>query len=812
MKLSSLSHDRQSAAPDSGALRPFWPLLLAGLLILLYVVTFTWLAVSRHNSFDSGGFDLGVYDQVVWNTLHGRIFFYTTTGQPLLHLSNHADPILLLLAPFYLIHSGPETLLLLQALVIGLGGLPVFWLAWQKLKSSVVALCLLAAYLLYPPLQVATLSDFHPPALAVGFLLFAFYFLVRRNLWGTLIFAVLAMACKEQIPLVVFLMGLFAFFYYRQRKMGLILGGLAVVWFLVVMYWVIPAFSVTGGHIFLDYYADLGSSPGEIIVTAVTRPDLVIRNLWQPAKLQYLRDILAPFAFLPLLGLPVLLIGSPAFAINLLSAKSAMYDATQGHYSADLAPWVVLAAIYGLGYFRNVAGRWWPPVQQRVTLVAGLLLLAVSLVWQLFYGFSPLAFNAPHWTVSAHDRLAQRFLDQIPADASVAAQGELYPHLSDREFAYHLPSINDAEYVFVDVASTTQSIHPSDLRRLVKGLLESGEYGVLDGADGYLLLQRGLSNSQLPDAFFDFARVDPAALAPQYRLQIDFGDQLRLLGFDVIYHPRQQATSVRLYWQALRPPDDRLRPYPFFLNPEGDLIEDTSSRPLVTQLWYPPRMWQPGEIVVTQTIPWQLGDTWSLAVGVLNGSEWSDWEQRLPISAIEATGDLSPRPFDARTWARLVTFERQGSTLVLVPVVEDNLQADFVAAADFGDRMALQGYDLSSETALPGQQLVVTLYWQALAPMAVDYTVYVHLVAADGQLVAQHDGQPWWEVPIPTSSWTPGETLRDAHPLDLPAELPPGTYRLEVGVYYWQTMERLPVIQDGSPQADSVTLGELQVE
>ena len=98
-----------------------WPHLVAWLLILSYIFTFTWLAILRHASFNSSGFDLGIYDQVVWNTLHGRVLFYTTTGQPLLHLSNHASPILILIAPFYLIYSGPQMLLFLQTAAIGLG-------------------------------------------------------------------------------------------------------------------------------------------------------------------------------------------------------------------------------------------------------------------------------------------------------------------------------------------------------------------------------------------------------------------------------------------------------------------------------------------------------------------------------------------------------------------------------------------------------------------------------------------------------------------------------------------------------------------
>lgn len=792
-----------------------WPNVLAGTLIACYVVTFAWLALLRHASFDSAGFDLGVYDQVVWNTLHGRPFFYTATGQPLLHLSNHASPILLLIAPLYLIHSGPETLLVLQAAAVGVGGLPLFWLARDRLASAhgnLAGLSLLSAYLLFPPLQVVTLSDFHPPALAVAFLSVAFYGVLRGRTGLTLIAAILAMACKEQIPLVVVALGVYALVMRHTRRLGLALIGLGAAWFVAVMYWIIPAFSVTGHHIFLEYYAALGDTPLDILVTAVTQPALILATLWQPEKLLYLRDLLVPFAALPLVGLPALLVGLPAFGVNLLSANPAMYDATRGHYAADVAPWLAWGAALGMFTLVRAVGRFRPDGRRSTTVVLSGVLVGVALVWQVLHGYSPLALDAPHWTISDHDRLAQRFLAQIPPDAPVAAQGELFPHISDRMIAYHLPDVNDADYVWVDVAASTQTMHPSDLKRSVDRLLESGEFGVLDAADGYLLLRRGLAARDLPDAFYDFARV--ASPAPHYPMQVDFDDRLRLIGFDLLDDPRREETSVRLYWQALRPVAGKARLYPFFLDAQGNLVEDTTQRPPVTQLWYPPRRWQVGETVVATTLPWRLGSRWSLGVGVLDNADWSDRGARLTVTAVDLPpgAALEGRSMDGGTWVRLATFERRGRSLVLLPAPEVTTPPSHPLHADLGGRMTLLGYDLSPTPAHPGDTLAVTLTWQAAAPMGVDFTVFVHLVASDGHMVAQHDGGPWYEVPLPTSAWRVGEVVRDRHILALPPDLAPGTYRLLVGAYYWPTGERLPLVVDGAPVAGEVEVGEVGVE
>lgn len=773
---------------------------MAWALVVLYIVTFFGLAMQRHLSFNSSGFDLGIYDQVTWNTAHGRWFFYTTTGIPTLHFSNHVSLNIALVAPLYWIFSGPEVLLFLQPFAIALGGLPLFWLSRQKLESNAAALSLLAAYLLFPTLQIVNLWDYHPPVLSVGFFMAAFYFLETRRPGWFFLFALLAMTGKEQLPLQTAFLGGYAVIRYRYWRWGGATIAASLAWFFVALNWIIPAFSLSHEHIFLGYYADLGNSPAEIVLTAVTRPDIVLANLWQPAKLKYLVDVFTPFAWLPLAGLPILLIGAPSFAINLLSANSAMYDATGAQYGADVAPWLAWAALYGFIFIRRgLSARFWV-LRPWLTGALSLILLTVALVWQLFRGFSPLALDPPGWEITDHDRLAPRFLQQIPAEASVAAQGKLYPHLSNRQVAYQLPDMNNADYVFFDVTTGTWPVHPNDIWALAQNLLASGDYGILDAADGYLLLKRGLPPADMPDEFYTFARVPNPA--PQYPLAVNFGDKIRLLGFDLLDDPRRQETAVRLYWQALQPLPKDTRLYPFFVDAENHIIETTEQRPLLTQLWYPPRLWQPGQTVMAETMPWALGERWSLAVGVLDGNNWADWSQRLPAQVVESAQPL--RRFEANTWVRLASFERNGRLLAEVAPPETDLQPPQPVQANLADQILLRGYGVSGPQ---DGALDVTLYWQAQQQMPLDYSVFVHLVGPDGQTVAQHDGQPWWDVAMPTSTWQPGEKLLDRHTLQLPPNLPPGDYTLRAGVYYWETLERLPVLENGQPVNNFVELG-----
>ncbi len=119
-----------------------------------------------------------------------------------------------------------------------------------------------------------------------------------------------------------------------------------------------------------------------------------------------------------------------------------------------------------------------------------------------------------------------------------------------------------------------------------------------------------------------------------------------------------------------------------------------------------------------------------------------------------------------------------------------------------GGGMRLVGFDL--ETV--GDMLGLSLMWEALAPMAEDYTVAVFVIAPDGRPVLQQDRMPEGGF-APTSRWQPGQRLRDNYGFILPHDLPAGEYELWVLAYRWPSLERLPVIgPDGQPLGDHVVL------
>ena len=122
-------------------------------------------------------------------------------------------------------------------------------------------------------------------------------------------------------------------------------------------------------------------------------------------------------------------------------------------------------------------------------------------------------------------------------------------------------------------------------------------------------------------------------------------------------------------------------------------------------------------------------------------------------------------------------------------------------AVNFADRIALLDVAVDADRLAPGGQLPVTLTWQGLAEMDADYTVFVQVLDAADRLVGQVDAWPV-QGTFPTSQWTPGQTISDPYLVQLDADLPPGDYRVHVGLYLLATLQRLAVVDENGAAVD----------
>lgn len=750
-----------------GKRRPL-PEYLAWLITLVGVLFFVALTVQRHNAFLTTAFDLGNYDQAVWNTAHGHPLRLTNIPGVTIRLAHHVEPILFLIAPLYWIWSDPRMLLIVQATVVMAGALPAYWLARRRLGDAWAALFFPLAWVLYPPLEGVVLFDFHAVALASSLLLFAFNWLDEGRTRPFAVAALLAAMTKEEIGFLVAFMGMYAFVVQRRRRLGILTMLAGAGWSLFAIEVIIATFSPKGEHVFLSYYAGIGDDFLGLVKTALLAPHRIILRALEGGAIGYLATMMAPLGFLALLAPDVLLIAAPSFAVNLLSSSEPMRTPVGFHYPAPITPFVFAASIAGLARLATWArSRGW---SSQAIVRGGVMLALPGLLWMHWQdGATPLArwFEWPQ--VTEHHRIGERIIARIPPDAAVSAQWRLNPHVSQRERVYQFPDVRDAEYVLIDVTIPLLVQHPNDLYRTVQEML-ADEWGIDTAMDGWLLLRRGAPRKTFPDEFYTFARTTPEEAA--VRVDVQFGDALRLVGYTLTEERKGQRLT--LYWQRTGVLSSNTQLWPFYFDLRtGAVLEDTSLRPLVETIWYPPDQWREGEIVRTRMLPWPVPEPFGVAVLVRQDGEV------LPPTIFD--GDVAYRPDGAVLLTRRPPMPLRNADVRLPHRFETTpLPIELV-------RVQVP----AAQQVVGGQPYTVTLTWQAHGATDVPLTVFTQVLNEAGQLVAQHDSPPADGI-RPTTDWRPGERIQDQHVIPLPADLPPGRYRLITGMYDPQTGQRVP--------------------
>ena len=483
------------SAPPNGRHRTIGYGGLALIAVTYTAIVFTYM-FRLHNGEGTHGEDLGIMDQVLWNTTHGH-FWQQTICNPISDVNClgdvsrwaiHFEPSMLLLVPLYWFGGGPHGLQFVQVAGVAIGTLPAYWLGSRRLGHFVWGWALALAYLLMPMLYSAVTDDFHMVTLAAPALLFALYFLYTHNNRGLIIACLFALGTKEQVALDVLMLGFAAIALQRRYRLGLALSALAIGW---------AALALAVMH----FASPLGASP-----TAVRYDGLqdtlarIPQLLLDPARRLYLAKLLLNAGGVGILAPWAVLLAAPSILLNALSNTPTQYSG-QHQYNADIAPFLLIALLEGLVVARRLIAWAWPWLRAvyvrwlRQPSLAGMLALVTLGGLGLMQAATVTGEQVDEiwheWPApSAHTRLLPTVLAMIPAGASVSAQSELVPHLSHRAQIFQFPDgIAEAQYIVLD---TRSDYYPEpDWPHYVAALqpfYHSHRYQVLYDHDGYILI------------------------------------------------------------------------------------------------------------------------------------------------------------------------------------------------------------------------------------------------------------------------------------------------------------------------------------
>jgi len=333
---------------------------------------------------------------------------------------------------------------------MALGAVPLFLLARDRLRSGWLAVAVAGCFLLYPSLEWINWWHFHPDALIITPLLFAWWLATGstggplrrspgpprstpRRRWGWYAAAVaVALACKEDAALAVLMLGL-VLAVLGERRAGLLTAAAGAGWFLLATKVVIPTAGGGDGPFYQELFPGFGNSLGQIAWTMVAHPSRLLALATRQDRLTYYWRVLAPVAFFPLAAPLVLLIGLPQTVVNVTSGHPLTHD-FHYHYTS-----IVLAAVF----LATVEGMAWAARGRTARRVLVAVLVATSLVANVAWSPSPIGreYDNGIWArAEPRHAIVRAALRLVPADAGVSASYNLIPHLTHRVYAYEFPN------------------------------------------------------------------------------------------------------------------------------------------------------------------------------------------------------------------------------------------------------------------------------------------------------------------------------------------------------------------------------------
>jgi uncharacterized membrane protein len=587
-----------------------------------YVEVFSWFSYLRYLGFLTNAWDLGIFQQALWDSGHGGgLLYYTvelpwnTTGS---FLGVHFSPILLLLIPIYTALPGPLTLMVIQSMAVGASAFPMYRLAARRIGPW-PGMALAMIFVMSPEMLGGVLFDYHVESFIPLFALTLWVAWEERRYRLAIVAGAFLLGTIEYAPIIL---GGIAF--------GFLIRGVLEVrrtpagpsrwarWRPVVPAAVLTVLSVP--LTLLEFYipklfsphtppvaevGPLGGSAGDIIKNTFLHPNLILPALridWAH-KLTYLSDLwwsaLFAWPLAPLDALP----GLAWMFVALVSIDPNYSVAVGNQYGYLVVPFLFVATASTLGWLRtqwvrrsgSIPGlatlrrRWHEASERRAAAsprrrrrlprltgahVAMLVLVLVAIPSQVAY--SPLSPEAHYsWIWAGHfpttqDAYRDRVLDLIPDNASVSAEPDLFPQLADRPNVYPY-YVQGTEFVVCDVTSwwfTTPLPPPMPPDEWVNALRQNVTvpYGMYASADGVLLLKLGYSG---PPVYYVPYSASYGAIAFHVANATIGADPTAPFGYYVLPNLTQTTGALWTGPPVLIPPGDYIVTLWFQQNPHG---------------------------------------------------------------------------------------------------------------------------------------------------------------------------------------------------------------------------------------------------
>lgn len=454
-----------------------WERVLPWAMALVFAGLYATVSVARFERLATRSFDLGIFEQAIRAYAHLQAPIVDLEGAGRNFLGDHWNPAIAVFAPFYRLFPTPVTLLVLQAVVIALGVVPITRAGMRHLgRWAGVAVGL--AFAMSYGIQTAVDFDIHEVSLAVPLLAFALEAFLGGRWRAVVVWAAPLVLVKEDLGVTVAALGL-VLVLSGARRWGLRLAAFGLVSFVLTMTVLIPSFNAEGS----SGFSRLGSQPG---TGGPLRSilDLSLDVVSPGPRATTMLLLLGVTAFLALRS-PLMVLVLPTLAWRFASSNQSFWGQLY-HYDLVLMPIVFAALVDAVMRARRDGWRplrWYARAAPTLVLLVGLFLCTR-------YPFRDLVSPASYQP-SPRAAAAERILSQIPDGATVETDAGLAAKLTHRARVFFVGKTEPVipQFVLIDANAGWSSL-PPDLVQFAGSLHPGTRYVLVSAGDGYTLIKR----------------------------------------------------------------------------------------------------------------------------------------------------------------------------------------------------------------------------------------------------------------------------------------------------------------------------------
>lgn len=494
-----------ASSAGSRPTRAQW-LMVWGLSALVGALYFAHSAL-RFRNYESKGYDLGIFDQVLRQYSLFSAPIVPVKGVNFNLLGDHFHPLIAVFSPLYWLWDHPMMANVIMIALLLASAAPVYLFARRRLGHWPGVL-VVGVLLLFWPFQAIVNWDFHEVAIAVPLVAWILYCLDTRRYWWVVALAVPLLGVREDMGATILGIAL-VLAIRKQWGRAALLGIIGALGFVLVYAVVVPALAA-GNPNTRNYweYSALGASAGAAGLYVITHPVQTFLHLFDhPLKGLWWLISFVPFGLLSLAS-PYVLIAAPIILSRMLSDRLNVW-APVYQYDSVLLPILLLAFVDTLAKLVRRTG--W----RRLAVIGPAIPLSISLVGTAFIpALFPLqrTVTGQNWAMPAHASALARAVDKIPSGVCVEAADNAVPHLTNRNYVGLVGKIGDDLASWAIIDTTVEELGGWDPLTPQQALERAERLGftvVTNDDDGVWLLHRDIPVDPVCSSYLPNAQTAP---------------------------------------------------------------------------------------------------------------------------------------------------------------------------------------------------------------------------------------------------------------------------------------------------------------